>query len=101
MDKRELAEGDILQINPEHKFGGMLLVVTEPKAWGAQGVLYSSREFKAVRFAGRAYLRVNFDEVEYCGRMEWMEYDRQSPEPNGEGGEGAEGNSESEGSDDE
>lgn len=82
MDKRELAEGDILQINPEHKFGGMLLVVTEPKSWGAQGVLYSSREFNAVRFSGRAYLRVKFEEVEHCGRIEWMEYDRLNPAPN-------------------
>ncbi len=79
MDKRELVKGDILQINPDDKFGGMLLIVTEPKSWGAQGVLYSSRHFDAVRFDGQAYLRVNFNEVEYCGRLEWLEISRLEP----------------------
>ena len=91
MDKRELVEGDILQINPWHKFGCMLLIVTEPKAWGAQGILYSQRDFKAVRFRGCAYLRVKFEDVEYCGRLEWME-DASEHDGESDGEDDAEGN---------
>tara|TARA_R100001086_G_C11777443_1_gene242650 strand:- start:100 stop:333 length:234 start_codon:yes stop_codon:yes gene_type:complete len=35
----ELKVGDVVQIKPEHDevFGGCLMVVTDPRAWGAQG----------------------------------------------------------------
>lgn len=73
MEKRELFEGDIVQINPDHrKFPGFLLVITEPKSFGAQGYLLSEYEFNAVRVDGVAYLRVNFAEIEYIGRISWL-----------------------------
>ena len=79
MEKRELKVGDILQINPDSSpgqhYGAMLLIVTDPKVWGAQGVLYSPVNFEATRFEGRAYLRVVFEDVEFCGNMEWMQMD--------------------------
>lgn len=81
MEKRDLEEGDLLQLNPEYeKFGGMLLVVTEPKSWGCQGYLLSSRDFDAVKYKGRAYLRVKFEDMEYVGRLTWFEYDKKKDE---------------------
>lgn len=66
MESRELKEGDIMQINPEcPKFGGQLLVVTEPKSWGCEGRMYSDTLIEAYRSEGRAYLRINFKEMEY------------------------------------
>ena len=74
MKEIQLKEGDILQISPIHpKFPGFFLIVTEPKSWGAQGFLVSSRNFEAVKFKGRAFLRVKFEEVEYCGKVYWIE----------------------------
>ena len=74
MEKRELFEGDILQINPNHeRFPGFLLIVTESKSWGAQGYLMHSRDFDAYKYNGRAFLRVKFEEVEYCATIYWIE----------------------------
>jgi hypothetical protein len=72
------SEGDILQINPERdtdmakRYGGMLLIVTEPKSWGAQGYLMHYTDFDAVRFSDKAFLRVKFEDVVKVGRMVWM-----------------------------
>lgn len=78
MEKRELVEGDVLQIHPDHeRFGGFLLVCTEPKPWGCQGYLMSAYDFKAVKFKGIAYLRVKFEDMEYVGRMEWLHVDKE------------------------
>jgi len=79
MEKRELEYGDIVQLHPEHKFGGMLVVVTEPKDFGCQGYLMSQFNFEAVRFKGIAYLRPKFEEFEYVGKMHWiLEEDNES-----------------------
>jgi hypothetical protein len=73
MEKRDLKIGDLLQIKREHKFGGFLVVVTDIKSFGCQGYLMSAYDFKAARYNGRAYVRVNFEEVEYVGHLEWIE----------------------------
>lgn len=71
MQKQELKIGDVLQIisaegRPEYT--GCFLVVTEPKAFGAQGYLLSPYDGIGMsRFKGLAYLRVKFEEVEYVG----------------------------------
>lgn len=73
MESRELDIGDVCQIRPDYEqFGGMLLVVTEPKKWGAQGYLMSCHHFDAVKFRGIAYLRVKWEEMEYVGKLEWI-----------------------------
>lgn len=73
MDTQKLEVGDILQISPTYdRFGGMLLVVTDPKEWGAQGYLMACYNFDAVRYAEKAYLRVKFEDMEYVGRLKWM-----------------------------
>lgn len=75
MENRELFEGDVLQLKPDYPngFGGMLIVCTEPKYFGCQGYLMSSRDFKAVKFKGRAFLRPKFEDMEYVGHLNWIE----------------------------
>ena len=73
MEKTELKCGDVLQFRPEHKWGGMLVVVTEPKGWGCQGYLMSAYEFQAVRWKGRAFVRAQFEDVEFVGSLCWQQ----------------------------
>lgn len=82
MEKIELKQGDVLQLNPDHKFGGMLVVVDEPKSWGCQGYLLSSREFEAVKFKGRAFIRSKFEDVEFVGTLTWLEFDKEDDDEN-------------------
>ena len=69
MKPRALKVGEIVQIDPEHTdgrdthwFGGCLMVVTEPKAWGAQGYIQN-----AGPEAGQAYYRCEFEHIEPTG----------------------------------
>lgn len=73
MEKRELQPGDLLQFNPEHEvYGGQIVMVTEPKCFGCQGVLFLDREYQNLsRYKGRAFIRPKFEEVEFIGRIEW------------------------------
>lgn len=68
MDKRELKIGDIVQIDPAHddRFGGCLMVVSEPKSFGAQGY------FSIPGSSGLAYYRCSFADMEYVGHAEWV-----------------------------
>ena len=72
MEKTDLEVGDVVQLRPEHKFGGMLVVVTEPKEWGCQGYLMSQFNFEAVRFQGVAYVLPKFEDFEYVGKIQWI-----------------------------
>ena len=72
MEKIDLKVGDVLQLNPEHKFGGMLVICTEPKQWGCQGYLMSAYDFEAVKFKGKAFVRPKFEDMEFVGRLEWI-----------------------------
>lgn len=74
MEKRELEKGDVVQINPSsERWGGMLLVVSEPKSWGCQGYLLSHNDFEAVRVKRtmKAYARIKFEDIEYVGKVFW------------------------------
>lgn len=72
MEKYDIKQGDVLQINPDHpKFPGFLVVCDEPKVFGCQGYLLSQFNFEATRFQGVAYVRVKFEEVEYVGKIQW------------------------------
>lgn len=75
MEKYDIQVGDVVQLKPEHKFGGMLVVCTEPKEFGCQGYLMSQHEFEAVKFKGVAYVRPKFEDFEYVGKIQWL-YDR-------------------------
>lgn len=73
MEKRELEIGDIVQINPEYDsvFGACLMIVTEPKSFGAQGyVLIPGKE------GGQAYYRCAFENMELVGKAEWIRGDK-------------------------
>jgi hypothetical protein len=70
MEPSKLEKGDIVQIDPDHDdvFGGCLMVVTEPKSWGAQG--YVSIPGKD---GGSAYYRCPFEAMEPTGgKVEWL-----------------------------
>lgn len=73
MKRVEATIGEVFQIKPgAERFGGMLIVVTEPHSWGIQGYLLSQMNFEATRFKGVAYCRKNWDDLEYVGRLGWM-----------------------------
>lgn len=67
MEKRELVVGDVVQIRADKDdgvFGGALIIVTEPKSWGAQGGVHGLGK-------GIAYYRCKFEDMEYVGRATW------------------------------
>jgi len=65
--------GDIYQINPEHDeiFGACLMIVTEPKPWGAQGYFNVPGE-------GLAFYRCNFEDMESVGKASWIRNEEES-----------------------
>ena len=75
MEPKELKVGDIVQIDPEHDliFGAALMIVTEPKSWGAQGYVHVLGNTDAVvTFKGVAYYRCAFENMELVGKAEWI-----------------------------
>ncbi|MDQ1280043.1 MAG: hypothetical protein QG670_1305, partial [Thermoproteota archaeon] len=77
MEKRDLKEGDVVQIDPDHDpmFGACFMIVTEPKSWGAQGyvtVLPRQNVDGTTEPGGRAYYRCKFENMEYIGPGAWI-----------------------------
>ena len=69
----ELKNGDVVQINPEIKdsfFAGCLMVVTEPKSFGAQG--YVKIPGKRGEQPRHAYCRIKFEDMEFVGHAVWI-----------------------------
>ena len=68
MEKRDLEVGDVVQIDPAHdeRFGGCMMQVTEPKAWGAQGFCVSPAT------DGQYFYRCSFEHMEYVGKAVWV-----------------------------
>jgi hypothetical protein len=76
MEQRELQVGDVVQIDPTKEgcfFRGALMIVTEPKSWGAQG--YFPAEFTREEMPKRAYYRASWAEMEYVGSAVWIPAD--------------------------
>jgi len=75
MEQCKLEPGDVVQLNPEtignKAFAGCMLVVTEPKGFGCQGYVQALGESREAG-GGQAYLRVNWEEMEYVGRAAWI-----------------------------
>lgn len=71
MDKRTLQIGEIVQLVPgvtrNEAFAGCLMVVSEPKAFGAQGYVQALGSRDAP--GGQAYYRANWEEMELTGGM--------------------------------
>lgn len=63
-DNPKLDQYDIIQIVPDHKWGGCLAVVDEPKSFGCQAyVTIPGPNGKA----SEAYIRLNWNEFEPIG----------------------------------
>lgn len=69
MEKRELKIGEIVQLSPETcknpMFRACLMVISEPKAFGAQGYVQALGEHQGP--GGQAYYRAGWEEMEQTG----------------------------------
>lgn len=69
MEPRKLERGDVVQIKPlsdgANIFGGCLMVVDEPKSFGAQG-------YVQIPGKGQAYFRPTWEQMEYVGKAIWI-----------------------------
>jgi len=74
MNQQELKPGQLVQLNPETTrnpmFGGCIMVITEPKSFGAQGYVQSLGENG--KRGGQAYYRARWHEMELVGKAEWV-----------------------------
>lgn len=74
MNPRELKKGMLVQLSPETvrnpMFTACIMVVTEPKSWGAQGYVQALGEDG--RPGGQAYYRAKWKEMEIVGQAEWV-----------------------------
>jgi len=72
--KTHLEVGMLVQLSPETvgnpMFTGCIMVVTEPKAWGAQGYVQALGEDG--KPGGQAYYRARWEEMELVGNAEWV-----------------------------
>lgn len=71
-----LEVNDIVQLSPEmcrnRAFAGCLMVVTEPKEWGAQGYV-QALGVSRTEPGGQAYYRARWDEMSGpLGRAAWV-----------------------------
>ena len=75
MEKQELKVGQLVQLNPDtvrnKAFTACIMVVTEPKEWGAQGYVQSLGDMNG-QPGGQAYYRAKWDEMEPVGWAEWV-----------------------------
>jgi len=72
---KDLLAGDIVQLNPvkcrNPMFAACMMVVTEPKAWGAQGYVQGLGE--KGKQVGQAYYRATWEEIELTGgKAPWV-----------------------------
>ena len=74
MQKQELKEGQLVQLNPEtvgnKMFAACIMVVTEQKAFGAQGYVQGLGQNGEP--GGQAYYRAKWEEMEPVGMAEWV-----------------------------
>lgn len=77
MERRELKKRDVVQISPTNKanaaFGGCMMIVTEPKPWGAQGFVAVPRQRGEP--PASAYFRATWEDMEYIGTAIWAPED--------------------------
>jgi len=74
MEKQDIKKGDLVQLNPEtvgnKMFTACIMVITEPKPWGAQGYVQAFG-VEGGR-GGQAYYRAKWEEMELVGHAEWV-----------------------------
>jgi hypothetical protein len=70
----KLEVGDLVQLSPDdcenRMLAGCIMVVTEPKSFGAQGYIQVTGENGQP--GGLAYYRAQFAEMELVGHAEWL-----------------------------
>jgi hypothetical protein len=76
MTKTELTAGMVVQLDPtkcgNKAFAGCFMVITEPKAFGAQGYIQGVGETREERgIGGQYYYRANWAEMEFVGHAVW------------------------------
>lgn len=73
-EKTNLSVGDLVQLNPtkvkNSMFAGSIMVVTEPKVFGAQGYVQALGENGQP--GGQAYYRASWEEMELVGKAIWI-----------------------------
>ena len=74
MKQQGLTKGQLVQLNPEtvrnKMFAACIMVVTEPKSFGAQGYVQGLGENGDP--GGQAYYRATWEEMEIVGSAEWV-----------------------------
>ena len=74
MKQQNLIKGQLVQLNPEtvrnRMFAACIMVVTEPKSFGAQGYVQGLGENGEP--GGQAYYRATWEEMEIVGVAEWV-----------------------------
>jgi len=74
MKQQGLTKGQLVQLNPEtvknKMFAACIMVVTEPKSFGAQGYVQGLGENGEP--GGQAYYRATWEEMEIVGVAEWV-----------------------------
>lgn len=74
MTPQPLEVGDVVQLDPEKcpnpMFAGCLMVVTEPKPWGAQG--YAQALGESGEPGGQVHYRAKWEHMEYVGKAAWI-----------------------------
>ena len=74
MKQQNLIKGQLVQLNPEtvknKMFAACIMVVTEPKSFGAQGYVQGLGENGEP--GGQAYYRATWEEMEIVGSAEWV-----------------------------
>jgi hypothetical protein len=71
----KLEKGVVVQLNPEtcknKAFAACLMVVTDPKPFGAQGYVQALGDSRDEP-GGQAYYRASWDEMELVGKAAWI-----------------------------
>ncbi len=74
MQQQELRKGQLMQLNPatvkNPMFAACIMVVTEPKTFGAQGYVQGFGDDSNP--GGQAYYRASWEEMEPVGHAEWV-----------------------------
>jgi hypothetical protein len=74
MANPNLEVGHLVQLDPEtvsnKAFAGCIMVVTEPKGWGAQGYVQALGTRDGM--GGQAYYRAKWEEFVVVGKAQWV-----------------------------
>ena len=74
MKQQNLVPGQLMQLNPKtvknKMFAACIMVVTEPKSFGAQGYVQGLGENGEP--GGQAYYRATWEEMDLVGSVKWV-----------------------------